>query len=168
MTRHFISSPVELLRGDMTAPGDKSISHRAIMLGSIATGTTTVNGFLDSDDCMASLQAFELMGVRIERPIDQRIIIHGVGKYGLNKPSAPIACGNSGTSMRLLAGILAAQTFDSELTGDNSLLKRPMERIRRPLLQMGADITAPDGLPPLLIHGGQTLQGITYEMPAAK
>lgn len=167
MTQHVISHPVESLQGDIIVPGDKSISHRAIMLGAIAQGTTTINGFLDSDDCMATLHAFELMGVLIDRSIESRVVIQGVGKYGLQKPSMPINCGNSGTSMRLLSGILAAQPFDSILTGDASLLKRPMERIRRPLLQMGADVTALDGLPPLLIRGGQVMHGITYEMPEA-
>ncbi len=164
--KHFISSPVESLHGEITIPGDKSISHRAIMLGAIATGTTTVHGFLDGEDCLATLHAFESMGVNIERS-GSDVVIHGVGKYGLQKPVKTLDCGNSGTSMRLLAGLLAAQPFDSALTGDDSLLKRPMERVRRPLLQMGADVTAHEGRPPLLIRGGQSLHGITYEMPEA-
>lgn len=166
-SQHFISSPVDSLCGDILIPGDKSISHRAIMLGAIAKGTTTINGFLNGDDCLATLHAFESMGVSIERPDDLTVVIKGVGKHGLDRPALPIDCGNSGTSMRLLAGILAGQTFDSELTGDASLLKRPMERIRRPLLNMGAVITTHDGFSPLLIQGGHTLQGITYEMPEA-
>ncbi len=174
MTYHFISSPVELLQGDITVPGDKSISHRAIMLGAIAQGITTVHGFLDGEDCLATLHAFESMGVRIERPDGHDVVIHGVGKHGLQKPSTiarrrdlTLDCGNSGTSMRLLAGLLSAQSFDSELTGDDSLKKRPMERIRRPLMEMGADVTASEGRPPLLIRGGQSLHGITYKMPEA-
>ena len=167
MTQHFISSPVDSLQGDITVPGDKSISHRAIMLGAIANGTTTVQGFLDGEDCLATLHAFESMGVRIERSENADLVIHGVGKHGLQKPQATIDCGNSGTSMRLLAGILAAQSFDSELTGDKSLIQRPMARIIRPLLQMGADVTAHDGRPPLLIRGRHDLQGIAYEMPEA-
>ena len=167
MTHHFVSSPVESLQGDITVPGDKSISHRAIILGAIATGITTVSGFLDGEDCLATLHAFQSMGVRIEGPISQRVVIHGVGKYGLKKPASIINCGNSGTTMRLLAGLLAAQSFDSELTGDDSLLKRPMERVCRPLHQMGAEITATDGRAPLKIRGGQSLQGISYEMPVA-
>lgn len=165
-SQHFISSPVDSLHGDITVPGDKSISHRAIMLGAIAQGTTVVNGFLAGDDCLATLIAFVAMGVHIERD-ESSVIIHGVGKHGLQKPKSVINCGNSGTTMRLLTGILAAQSFDSELTGDASLLKRPMERISRPLLQMGAHLTTQDGLPPLLINGNQTLHGIEYDMPVA-
>ncbi|WP_408607005.1 3-phosphoshikimate 1-carboxyvinyltransferase [Legionella spiritensis] len=164
---HFESKPIEAIRGDINVPGDKSISHRAIILGSIARGTTTVSGFLAGHDCMATLKAFQAMGVRIEGPVANRVVIHGVGKYGLKKPQTALDCGNSGTSMRLLAGILAAQPFDSELDGDESLRKRPMERISRPLVQMGADITTTEGKPPLYIRGGQTLKGITYEMPVA-
>ncbi|MCP0913519.1 MULTISPECIES: 3-phosphoshikimate 1-carboxyvinyltransferase [Legionella] len=164
---HFISHPVSSLKGDITIPGDKSISHRAIMLGAIAKGITTISGFLESGDCLATLRAFQAMGVRIEGPVSQRVVIHGVGKYGLRKPAAVIDCGNSGTTMRLLAGILAAQPFDSELTGDESLLKRPMERIARPLIKMGAVINTTSGRPPISIQGGQTLQGINYEMPEA-
>ena len=164
---HFISSPVESIKGDITVPGDKSISHRAIILGALSTGITTVSGFLDGEDCMATLRAFQSMGVRIEGPVSQRVVIHGKGKYGLEKPKSIIDCGNSGTTMRLLAGVLAAQSFDSELTGDSSLLKRPMERVSRPLHQMGAEVMTADGRPPLKIRGGRTLHGISYEMPEA-
>lgn len=165
--QQIISSPVNSLKGDITVPGDKSISHRAIMLGAIAKGITTVSGFLDGEDCLATLRAFQDMGVRIEGPVSQRVVIHGIGKYGLKKPKQVIDCGNSGTSMRLLTGILAAQPFDSELTGDQSLLKRPMNRISRPLQQMGAAISTRDGCAPLRITGNQMLTGITYEMPEA-
>ncbi|KTC66208.1 3-phosphoshikimate 1-carboxyvinyltransferase [Legionella adelaidensis] len=164
---HFISAPSDSLKGDIYVPGDKSISHRAIMLGAIAKGTTTVNGFLESEDCLATLRAFQAMGVAIEGPVAQRVVIHGVGKHGLQPPKTMIDCGNSGTTMRLLTGILAAQPFDSELTGDHSLLKRPMERVSRPLIQMGADVITTDGKPPIFIRGGQTLEGIHYEMPEA-
>ncbi|MGQ3887436.1 3-phosphoshikimate 1-carboxyvinyltransferase [Legionella sp. CNM-1927-20] len=163
----FVSSPVEKLQGDITVPGDKSISHRAIMLAAIAQGTTTINGFLDGEDCLATLKAFRQMGVSIKGPISQRVIIHGVGKYGLQPPKSTIDCGNSGTSIRLLTGLLAAQPFDSSLTGDASLLKRPMERISRPLNLMGADINTTEGKPPLFIKGVKELIGITYEMPEA-
>ncbi|MBA3535351.1 MAG: 3-phosphoshikimate 1-carboxyvinyltransferase [Tatlockia sp.] len=163
----FVSSPVSALRGEIKIPGDKSISHRSIILGAIAKGTTTVSGFLDGEDCLATLAAFQAMGVKIEGPEDQRIVIHGVGKYGLCKPKNSIDCGNSGTSMRLLAGLLAAQPFDSELNGDKSLQKRPMERISRPLIQMGAEIMTTEGRPPLHIRGVHSLQGITYKMPEA-
>jgi 3-phosphoshikimate 1-carboxyvinyltransferase len=164
---HFVSRPVESLQGDITVPGDKSISHRSIMLGAIAKGVTTVHGFLDGEDCLSTMQAFRDMGVSIDGPVSQRVVIHGVGKYGLQKPKKVIDCGNSGTTMRLLAGLLAGQPFDTELTGDQSLLKRPMERVSRPLHQMGASITTTAGRPPLLIRGGQSLHGITYEMPEA-
>jgi len=164
---YFISSPVTSLQGDITVPGDKSISHRAIMLGAIAKGTTTITGFLEGEDCLATLNAFKSMGVAIEGPVDQRVVIHGVGKHGLQKPKQIIDCGNSGTTMRLMAGLLAAQSFDSELTGDSSLLKRPMERVSRPLNQMGAEVVTTDGRAPLHIRGGQTLHGIVYEMPHA-
>lgn len=164
---HMISKPVNSLKGDIIVPGDKSISHRAIMLGAIAKGTTTVSGFLDSEDCLATLQAFRAMGVEIKGPIDRKLVIHGVGKYGLKKPGQVLNCGNSGTTMRLMSGILSAQLFDCELTGDQSLLKRPMERIARPLQMMGASITTNEGKPPLLIHGNNPLKGITYEMPEA-
>lgn len=164
---HFISHPVDSIKGDMVVPGDKSISHRAIMLGAIAKGTTTVNGFLEGEDCLATLRAFQSMGVAIEGPVSSQVVIHGVGKYGLKEPSSTINCGNSGTTMRLITGLLAAQPFDSELTGDQSLLKRPMERVSRPLIQMGADVITNDGKPPISIRGGQVLQGIRYEMPEA-
>lgn len=164
---NFISSPVKELKGNITVPGDKSISHRSIIFGALAKGTTRVDGFLDGEDCLATLKAFQAMGVQIERPQPQQVVIHGVGKYGLQQPDSIVDCGNSGTSIRLLAGLLAAQNFDSELTGDDSLQKRPMERVSRPLIQMGADITTTDGKPPLHIHGGKPLTGITYEMPQA-
>ena len=174
----IISAPIKSLQGDINIPGDKSISHRAIMLGSIAKGTTIIEGFLDSEDCMATLHAFRMLGVSIEEPVHQKVVIHGVGKYGLKKPSLPLNCGNSGTTMRLLSGILAAQKFTTHLTGDLSLLKRPMERIARPLLQMGADIVTNNGTPPLIINGtssnslcdnsqGTPLKGIKYDMPEA-
>lgn len=164
---HFISKPVHSLQGDIKVPGDKSISHRALIFGAIAQGTTTVSGFLDGEDCMATLHAFQSMGVKIEGPVSQNLIIHGVGKYGLKKPTAMINCGNSGTTMRLLSGLLAAQPFNSELTGDSSLLKRPMERVSRPLRQMGAEIHTTQGRPPIKICSSKNLQGITYEMPEA-
>ncbi|HAZ7573134.1 3-phosphoshikimate 1-carboxyvinyltransferase [Legionella sp. PATHC032] len=164
---NFISKPVDYLKGEITVPGDKSISHRSIIFGAIAIGTSVIDGFLDGEDCIATLKAFQAMGVKIEGPEKQRVIIHGVGKYGLKQPKNIIDCGNSGTSMRLLAGLLAAQQFDSQLTGDESLLKRPMLRISRPLSQMGADVTTQDGKPPIVIKGGKKLNGIHYVMPEA-
>lgn len=155
------------LQGSIDVPGDKSISHRAVMLGAIAQGTTTISGFLPGEDCLATLHAFRAMGVEIEGPTDRRVVIHGVGKQGLNKPADTLDCGNSGTTMRLLSGLLAAQNFSSTLTGDASLLKRPMERVARPLRQMGAEMLTNEGKPPLIIHGTRNLQGTVYEMPEA-
>lgn len=163
----YQSSASSALKGDITVPGDKSISHRAIMLGAIAKGTTAISGFLEGDDCLATMHAFQSMGVKIDGPSRGRVIVHGVGKKGLQKPEGIINCGNSGTTMRLLAGILSGQTFDSELTGDESLMKRPMERIRRPLHLMGASVVTTNGRPPLMIRGGHVLHGIYYEMPEA-
>jgi 3-phosphoshikimate 1-carboxyvinyltransferase len=164
---NFVSHPVASVSGEINVPGDKSISHRAIMLGAISNGITHVDGFLDGDDCLATIAAFRAMGVQIDGPHAQSVTIHGVGKHGLRKPSKQMDCGNSGTSMRLLTGILAAQSFDSQLTGDASLLNRPMNRVARPLMQMGAQINTAAGRPPLKIRGGQSLQGITYTMPQA-
>jgi 3-phosphoshikimate 1-carboxyvinyltransferase len=164
----FVARPGGSIAGRVRVPGDKSISHRSIMLGSLAEGTTEVEGFLESEDALATLQAFRDMGVVIEGPHHGRLTIHGVGLYGLKPAPGPIYLGNSGTSMRLLAGLLAAQSFDSTLTGDASLSRRPMDRVAVPLRAMGAQIeTAPQGRPPLVIKGGQTLRGIRYEMPMA-
>jgi len=167
MPSQFISHPIDKLSGDITVPGDKSISHRSIILGAIANGTTTVDGFLDGEDCLATLEAFRAMGVDIEGPIEKRLIIHGVGKQGLRASTQPLNMGNSGTSMRLLTGLLSAQSFDSALVGDESLTKRPMERVSRPLNSMGANVVTQDGKPPLMIKGGHQLNGIDYEMPIA-
>lgn len=164
----YIVAPGGTLHGHIRVPGDKSISHRSIMLGALADGVTEVEGFLEGEDSLATLRAFEEMGVRIERPAPGRVTVHGAGLDGLQAPSAPIYLGNSGTSMRLLSGILAAQAFDVVLEGDASLVQRPMRRVIRPLEQMGARITASEtGTPPLTIHGGRALRGIHYEMPVA-
>ncbi|MFI4962668.1 MAG: 3-phosphoshikimate 1-carboxyvinyltransferase, partial [Legionellales bacterium] len=150
---NFLSHPVGSIAGSISVPGDKSISHRSLILGAIAKGTTRVSGFLDGADCLATLKALKSMGLVIEGPDKQSVVIHGAGRQGLRKPDSSIDCGNSGTSMRLLAGLLAAQNFDSQLTGDDSLLKRPMLRISKPLTQMGADISTSEGRPPLYIKG---------------
>jgi len=164
----FLANPGGRLSGRIRVPGDKSISHRSIMLGSLAEGTTEVEGFLEGEDALATLQAFRDMGVVIEGPHHGRVTIHGVGLHGLKPPPGPLYLGNSGTSMRLLSGLLAAQPFDTTLTGDASLSKRPMNRVARPLREMGAVIeTAAEGRPPLLIRGGQRLSGMSYEMPMA-
>ena len=164
----FLAQPGGRVSGSIRVPGDKSISHRSIVLGSLAEGTTEIDGFLEGEDALATLQAFRDMGVVIEGPHHGRVTIHGVGLHGLKAPPGPLYLGNSGTSMRLLSGLLAAQPFDSVLTGDESLSKRPMGRIAEPLRQMGAQIeTATDGRPPLNIRGGQRLQGLNYAMPMA-
>jgi 3-phosphoshikimate 1-carboxyvinyltransferase len=156
------------LQGEVKAPGDKSISHRAIMLGSLAKGITEVRGFLAGEDCFATLNAFKEMGVAIHHSATDHAIIHGVGLHGLRSPHSFLDLGNAGTAIRLLTGIMAAQPFASVLTGDASLCKRPMARIIQPLMQMGAKITAQAGeVPPLHIQGGQRLQGIHYRMPVA-
>ncbi|AUG42343.1 bifunctional prephenate dehydrogenase/3-phosphoshikimate 1-carboxyvinyltransferase [Pseudomonas chlororaphis] len=164
----FLANPGGRLTGRIRVPGDKSISHRSIMLGSLAEGTTEVEGFLEGEDALATLQAFRDMGVVIEGPHHGRVTIHGVGLHGLKPAPGPIYLGNSGTSMRLLSGLLAAQSFDSVLTGDASLSKRPMNRVANPLREMGAVIeTAAEGRPPMTIRGGHKLKGLTYTMPMA-
>lgn len=161
-------APGGRLVGDIRVPGDKSISHRTIMLGSLAEGVTRVLGFLEGEDSLATLQAFRDMGVVIEGPDHGALVIHGVGMQGLKKPIGPLYLGNSGTSMRLLAGLLAGQSFDVALTGDESLSRRPMRRVTEPLTAMGAGIAATEaGTPPLSIRGGRTLHGIRYDLPIA-
>lgn len=173
MSASYIITPSHTVSGTITIPGDKSISHRSIMLGSLATGVTRVKGFLEGEDALATLQAFRDMGVTIEGPDNGNLTIHGVGMNGLKPSKTPLYMGNSGTSMRLLSGILAAQPFDSVLLGDTSLNKRPMERVAAPLRMMGAVIqsTGHSGTAPLSITGrdtvGKPLQGIDYELPVA-
>jgi len=164
----FIASPVVSVNGTLRVPGDKSISHRSIMLGALAKGTTHVTGFLSGDDNLATLNAFRQMGVSIIGPEDGRLTIEGVGMHGLQQPEAPLELGNSGTSMRLLCGLLSAQQFDATLTGDSSLNTRPMRRVTSPLSEMGANLqTTESGTPPITISGKQSLTGIDYVMPMA-
>lgn len=164
----FLAQPGGRLSGRIRVPGDKSISHRSIMLGSLAEGTTEVEGFLEGEDALATLQAFRDMGVVIEGPHHGRVTIHGVGLNGLKPPPGPIYLGNSGTSMRLLSGLLAGQSFDTVLTGDASLSKRPMNRVANPLREMGAVIeTGAEGRPPVTIRGGHPLKALTYTLPMA-
>lgn len=165
----YFIQPARQVLGKIRVAGDKSISHRSIMLGSLAEGVTRVTGFLEGEDALATLQAFRDMGVIIEGPHQGEVVIHGVGLHGLKPSKTPLYMGNSGTSMRLLAGILSAQKFDSVLTGDTSLSKRPMERVAKPLRAMGAKIqsTGEKGTAPLSIAGNLDLQGRTYEMPVA-
>lgn len=163
----FVVSAGRALVGRMRVPGDKSISHRAIMLGSIAEGTTDVSGFLEGEDALATLRVFRALGVSIEGPAQGQVSIRGVGLRGLSLPSAPLDLGNSGTGMRLLAGLLAGQRFSTELTGDDSLRRRPMRRISDPLARMGARIeTSTTGTPPLRIEGVPGgLSPLRYQMP---
>ncbi len=156
------------VQGRIRVPGDKSISHRSIMLGSLAEGVTEVEGFLEGEDSLATLQAFRDMGIVIEGPDQGNVRIHGKGLHGLKPAPGALYLGNSGTSMRLLAGLLSGQPFDSVLTGDESLSKRPMERVAKPLRTMGAKIeTGEGGRPPMTIFGGQPLKGTHYDMPMA-
>jgi len=165
----FKVQPGGTIKGRIRVPGDKSISHRSIMLGAIAEGTTTVTGFLEGADALATLQAFKDMGVQIEGPENGNVTIQGVGLRGLKKPEKAMDMGNSGTSTRLLAGILAGQNFDCELIGDASLSKRPMKRVTDPLADMGANIeTSEGGTLPMKIFGeGITLKSIDYILPMA-
>ncbi len=164
----FTVEPSRVHDAELTVPGDKSISHRALMLGSIAEGVTTIKGFLPGEDCLATLQAFRAMGVRIDEHDATTLTVHGVGLHGLTRPDKVLDLGNSGTAMRLLTGLLAGQRFDSTLVGDASLSRRPMARIIDPLTNMGAVIEADcDGTPPLEIRGGLRLKGIEYATPVA-
>ena len=155
------------IHAEISVPGDKSISHRSIMLAALANGSAQITGFLPSEDCVSTMKAFQQLGVEIERPEETTLIVHGKrGKF--TPPATDIDCGNSGTTMRLMCGILAAQPFRTRLTGDASLTKRPMKRVMDPLMQMGARITAEgeNGRPPLVIEGGD-LHGIAYQSPVA-
>ena len=166
--RDWIATRGAALRGELLVPGDKSISHRAVMLAALADGVSRIDGFLEGADTRATAAIFARMGVRIESPSTSCRIVHGVGVDGLRAPSGLLDCGNAGTGMRLLSGLLAAQPFDSLLAGDESLSRRPMNRVIEPLTRMGARIEAEDGgLPPLRIRGGQRLHGIDFQSPVA-
>ena len=164
----FAVNPGGCLQGSISVPGDKSMSHRALILASIAEGVSHIKGFLQGEDSLNTLQAFREMGISISDPKNSELIIEGKGLYGLRAANKPLYLGNSGTSMRLLSGLLAAQSFDSVLEGDESLSKRPMKRVIQPLTLMGADIRAgADDFPPLQIHRVEKLTGIHYVMPIA-
>lgn len=164
----YLVEPGGHLNGTLRVPGDKSISHRSIMLGSLAEGVTEVSGFLEGEDSLATLNAFRAMGVQIEGPEAGRVTIHGVGMHGLKAPQAPLDLGNSGTSMRLLSGLLAGQGLKLTLTGDNSLSGRPMGRVINPLTEMGAEICSTEaGTAPLEISPASGLKGIDYQLPMA-
>ena len=160
-------NPLSGLRGEITIPGDKSISHRSVMFGSLAKGTTKITGFLQGADCLSTISCFRKMGISIEN-LEDTVLVHGNGLHGLKKPDSVLDCGNSGTTTRLISGILSAQNFSVTLTGDASIQKRPMKRIMDPLSQMGADITSVNGngCAPLAING-RTLHGIHYQSPVA-
>ncbi len=164
---NFLVLPSALISGTAAVPGDKSISHRALILGSIAEGQTEVSGFLAGEDCRATLKALRDMGVDIEEVDATTLRIDGVGMHGLQQPKNALDLGNSGTAMRLFAGLLSGQSFDTTLTGDDSLSGRPMMRVINPLSAMGAQIDSADGTPPLAVHGGKTLAGINYPLPVA-
>lgn len=158
--------PTDSLNGTIRLPGDKSISHRAAIFAALAEGETRIENFASSADCASTLDCLSCLGVEIRRE-SSTVYIKGVGKTGFTKPSAPLDCGNSGTTMRLLAGVLAGQNFDSVLIGDASLSKRPMRRITAPLELMGAKIEAENNHAPLKIYGTNALRAIFYEMPVA-
>lgn len=163
----FTVQPSTVTDAKVTVPGDKSISHRALMFGGIAEGRTTISGFLEGEDCLATLACMAALGVDVEHPDSSQVVVRGVGLQGLVEPSAGLDLGNSGTAMRLMAGLLCGQAFDSVLTGDASLSARPMQRVISPLEMMGASIGSEEGCPPLRIKGGALLKGIDYTLPVA-
>lgn len=165
---NFLLQPGGSVTGTIRVPGDKSISHRSIMLGAIAEGVTEITGFLEGEDALSTLNAFRAMGVQIEGPSNGNVRVHGVGLHGLKAPNGPLDMGNSGTSMRLLSGLMAGQHFAATLIGDESLSKRPMERVANPLRLMGAIVeTQAGGRPPMTITGQGKLKGIHYDLPMA-
>ena len=163
----WLVEPSPQLQGSIKVPGDKSVSHRSLMLGGIAEGITEATGFLDSADCLSTMAALQAMGVRIERPRHDMIRVHGAGAGGLRPVPQALDMGNAGTAMRLFMGLLAGQGVPATLVGDSSLMKRPMERVARPLREMGATITTSGGLPPVVIHAASPLHGIDYTLPMA-
>jgi 3-phosphoshikimate 1-carboxyvinyltransferase len=165
--RTIRAEPASGVAGSLTVPGDKSISHRAILLSGLATGTSEVRGFLASEDCLASLAAMRAMGVAIERPGPTSVRVRGAGLGGLRAAAHDLDMGNAGTAIRLFTGLLSAQRFDSRLIGDQSLMRRPMERVAKPLREMGADVRTHHGTPPVEIRGGRRLRGIDYRMTVA-
>jgi 3-phosphoshikimate 1-carboxyvinyltransferase len=167
ITRNFEAQPARTVTGTIAVPGDKSISHRSLLLCGIAEGSSEVTGFLASEDCLASLAAMRAFGVHIEQPNPTQVVIHGVGLRGLRDAGFALDMGNAGTAMRLFTGLLSAQPFNSRLIGDASLMKRPMERVAKPLREMGADVRTRSGTPPVDIGGGRRLRGIEYTMPVA-
>ena len=165
---HWTVPPARTFAGEVRVPGDKSVSHRAVMLGAVANGETEVTGFLEAEDTRATLRAVRALGITVVSDDTGSLRIRGAGREGLRRPAGPLCLGNSGTGLRLLAGLLAGQSFDSTLVGDESLSRRPMRRIAEPLARMGARIeTAPGGTPPLTVRGGQRLAGIEHRLEVA-
>jgi len=164
---HFTVNPSNVHDAAVAVPGDKSISHRALMLGSVANGISDISGFLAGEDCLATLTAMKAMGIRIDQTGPTDIVVHGRGLRGLSRPENALDLGNSGTAMRLMAGLLSGQDFDSQLVGDESLSSRPMGRVITPLSAMGADIGSEGGQPPLTVRGSRALTALDYEMPVA-
>ena len=165
--RRYRLEPVTRLSGAIRVPGDKSISHRALMLGGISEGRTQISGFLDSADCLATMAALRALGVRIEQSSATTVTVNGAGAEGLRASDQALEMGNAGTAMRLSMGLLCSQPFSSTLVGDASLMQRPMERVATPLRSMGARIDTLDGRPPVVLHGGARLRGIDYVLPVA-
>jgi len=163
----YIVQPSRKVHGELCVPGDKSISHRALMLGGIADGTTEISGFLASEDCLATLAALRALGIEVERPAETQVRVRGAGLDGLQGAGSALDLGNAGTAIRLFMGLLAGQRFDSTLIGDASLMRRPMERVAKPLRSMGARIETQNGLPPVHISGGAALKAIEYALPVA-
>jgi 3-phosphoshikimate 1-carboxyvinyltransferase len=163
----YLVEPSPAIVGRLRVPGDKSISHRAVMFGAIASGTTHVTGFLEGEDCLSTMKAVAQLGVSVHRPAPGEVRVEGVGLRGLRAPDGVLDMGNAGTAMRLFMGLMAAQPFDTQLIGDSSLMRRPMERVAKPLRAMGAQIETQDGRPPVRVRGGAALRGIHYDMPVA-
>ena len=163
----YALTPGGTLQGSLRVPGDKSISHRALMLGAIAEGDTEIEGFLDGADCLATLAAMRALGVEVENVSPARLKVHGRGLYGLRAPTAPLDCGNAGTAMRLLMGLLAGQGFEATLVGDESLSRRPMKRVIHPLMAMGASIESRNGLAPITLHAVKPLEPARHVLNVA-
>ena len=165
VVQRYRVAPVARVGGTLNVPGDKSISHRALMLGGIADGQTLVSGFLESADCLATMAALRALGVHITQRVADEVIITGAGNAGLRASLVPLDMGNAGTAMRLSMGLLCGRNFSSTLIGDASLMQRPMERVAKPLRLMGARIDTRDGRPPVVLHGGANLHSIDMSCP---
>lgn len=163
----YTVTPGGTLQGKLRVPGDKSISHRALMLGAVAEGDTQIEGFLNGADCLATLAAIREMGIRVDEKSPTQLVVHGRGLHGLGPPVKPLDLGNSGTAMRLLMGLLAGQGFQTTLIGDESLSKRPMKRVIHPLMAMGASIESRNGYPPIIIHAIRPLEPARHVLQVA-